>query len=345
MSEKRTIRINPELFKIPDTRKNRKSSGDKTNDENRIKIKTPLEKNVRNKTVRKNIINMIRAKQQEEYSRLFDEDTLKKPSEPNSPDFNSDFDESLKYLSNLVDQSKTKENLPHNQTLKNRDSLFSNHASIVEPMGAIQPVNIDVNSISPSVAPVQILPPPQYGCLKNGSLPTYRVFHNKTVKNPVTNIPTTNIPTTNTPILNTNPPPVNPRIMPAEYTNKIAETKKMNEQMKLLHLKKTGQQMKKNKQRKILRRTYRVGRSKYYPKVSVLVSNRTIRKNITTKTHELKETPIAEIKQFLIKRGLIKIGTPAPNDVLRKMYETVNLICGDINNHNTDILLHNFIHT
>ncbi len=135
------------------------------------------------------------------------------------------------------------------------------------------------------------------------------------------------------------------RVMPTEYTNQIEETKKMNEQMKILNLKKSDQQMKNKKHRKILRRTYRVGRSKYYPKVSVLVSNRTIRKNITTKTHLLKETPIAEIKQYLIKRGLIKIGTPAPNDVLRKMYETVHLICGEVNNHNTDILLHNFIYT
>jgi hypothetical protein len=98
------------------------------------------------------------------------------------------------------------------------------------------------------------------------------------------------------------------------------------------------------KQKKTLRRTYNVGKSKMYPKISVLVSNKTIRNNITTKSQLLKQVPIQEIKKYLIKRGFIRIGSIAPNDVLRKMYETSILMCGEIQNHNPDNLLYNYLH-
>jgi hypothetical protein len=50
-----------------------------------------------------------------------------------------------------------------------------------------------------------------------------------------------------------------------------------------------------------------------------------------------------EVKKTLIKKGLIKVGSTAPTDVLRKMYESVSLVCGDIQNHNPDNLLYNYM--
>ena len=96
------------------------------------------------------------------------------------------------------------------------------------------------------------------------------------------------------------------------------------------------------KKRKIVRRNYTIGRSRQYPKIGVLVSNKTIRKNITTKKTLLQQTSIQDIKKFLIKKGFIKVGSIAPNDVLRKMYESVNMMCGDVQNHNPDNLLYNY---
>ena len=63
-----------------------------------------------------------------------------------------------------------------------------------------------------------------------------------------------------------------------------------------------------------------------------------------TDAQELKQTPVDEVKRFLVKNGFIRIGSSAPNDVLRKMYETTKLMCGEIQNHNPDNLLYNFIH-
>ena len=97
------------------------------------------------------------------------------------------------------------------------------------------------------------------------------------------------------------------------------------------------------RQKRTLRRTFRVGKSKYYPNVAVLVSNKTIRKQIATKSQLLKTTPMEEVKKTLIKKGVIKVGSAAPNDVLRKMYESVSLVCGDVYNHNPENLLFNYL--
>ena len=101
--------------------------------------------------------------------------------------------------------------------------------------------------------------------------------------------------------------------------------------------------IKKMKRKKTIRRTYKLGKSKTAPKVSVLVSNKTIRNNISTQSQLLKQTPIEHVKKHLIKSGLIKVGTIAPNDVLRKMYESSILICGEVYNHNPDNLLYNYV--
>jgi hypothetical protein len=55
------------------------------------------------------------------------------------------------------------------------------------------------------------------------------------------------------------------------------------------------------KQKKTLKRTYNVGKSKMYPKISVLVSNKTIRNNITTKSQLLKQVSIQEVKKYFPK--------------------------------------------
>ena len=96
------------------------------------------------------------------------------------------------------------------------------------------------------------------------------------------------------------------------------------------------------KQKKTIRRQFQIGKSKIHPKVGVLISNRTIRNHISTQSNLLKQTPIQDVKKYLIRQGFVRIGTSAPNDVLRQMYESAKLMCGEIYNHNPDTLLYNF---
>jgi hypothetical protein len=98
------------------------------------------------------------------------------------------------------------------------------------------------------------------------------------------------------------------------------------------------------KRKKIYKRTYRVGKHPKKSKISVLISNKTVRNRLSTQAQLLKQTPMNEIRKFLIKKGFIKVGSSTPNDVLRKMYESVSLVCGEIQNHNNENLLYNFLH-
>jgi hypothetical protein len=50
-----------------------------------------------------------------------------------------------------------------------------------------------------------------------------------------------------------------------------------------------------------------------------------------------------DVRKYLIKKGLIRVGSSCPNDVLRKMYESSMMMCGEIQNHNPDNLLYNYL--
>ena len=56
----------------------------------------------------------------------------------------------------------------------------------------------------------------------------------------------------------------------------------------------------------------------------------------------LQNVNINEVKKYLRKHNLIKIGTNAPNDVLREIYEK-SILTGEIMNNNTNNMIHNFI--
>lgn len=79
-------------------------------------------------------------------------------------------------------------------------------------------------------------------------------------------------------------------------------------------------------------------------KIGILVKNNKTLKRIKEDSTNLKKKSISEVKQYLRKHNLIKVGCDAPNDVLRKMYESA-ILSGEINNVNSENLLHNFLST
>lgn len=358
MSDRKTIQINPELFMLPSgggrTRKrNPKVESDKIRVRNQEKEKKP--KNI--SILKRNILKMIRNHQ---YDKKKDRDHDQDPGQDQDHNhnqntimepriissFETDFDNSLKFLSSLAtDVEKQKQNHHQNHTIRRYPSTSSSPSPSPSP-------SIEM----PYIIQPNTLPTPKYGCLKNGSLPTYRSWINQTQKNrpeiqpampmpiqkPITiinhsNIPT-NFPTSN---LNQNLNPITDLDNKIKEISRISQFEKQNQREK-----KTGNISKYRfpKQKKTIRRTYFIGKSRIHPKVSVLVSNKSIRANTTLKKQALKNVPIAEVRKYLLKHGFIKVGTNSPNDVLREMYENAKLICGEVKNHNPENLLYNYFH-
>jgi hypothetical protein len=354
MSEKRTIKFNPDFLNYSNNKTRKKREPGETSAGGEIKVKTPRPKK-RDDTLRKrSILKMIRAHQQEKYNKMFDESEKKRETKlatQMDTGFNSDFEESKKYLDRLMEENKNKERI-HNSTLKQYSSVPSsvlyNNSTFDSILSTASPSIVhSINNEKLETSSIKVPEIPKYGCLKNGSLPTYRSWLNKTQRN----FPPHGAPQPQTFVQNTIQhalPVAEPDLSsetPIKANDSLMRSSAVAQTMAKLHAIQNNERMmnKKQRQKRTIRRTYKIGKSKVLPKISVLVSNRTIRNNISTKTQLLKQVPIQDVKKFLIKRGFIKVGSIAPNDVLRKMYETASLICGDVQNHNPENLLYNFV--
>lgn len=396
MSEKKTIQINPDLFRFSTTNKTRK----KRDDVNKpIKIKSPS-KSVSSKTVRNRLLKYIRQQQ--------DTNSNKQPvivsssdsTKNGDPGFESDFEDSLKYLSSVAEKTQNaispEYKHRHNTTFRHfekglpptTESLL--YGSTLDNALFDTNVGIELPDVFTNTGP-PIRLAPKYGCLKNGVLPTYRMWKNQTLRtsrpdghfqpSEPTTVKGGYLPLSShefvvqgegnrnryaqspSDVVNSGGVASNRTTRP-EYsasrelrspdflvnsneqrrTNEIAEMKKQYERKKATETRPRPKPLfKKLRQKRTLRRTYHVGKSKHYPRVGVLVSNKTLRKQITTKAQLLKQVPMDEVKKTLIKKGFIKVGSTAPTDVLRKMFESISLVCGDIQNHNPDNLLYNYL--
>lgn len=333
-TNKKNIIINPTHFNV-NTRKKRNNPTSK----NAIKIKTKTTPKPQETLKRKSILKMIRAHHEERNKQKINNHKL--DNSINNNDFNNDFKNAQTFFENLAIQQNNKIK-PFNHTLKNNTHITTTNVMPTITLPKINNTDIPLTNNTPS--PIKLNPyaniaNPLYGCLKNGNLPTYKTYMNQTRKqnnivnnsenptntqSPNTTITLPSILQSITPTPSPPPPPLN----------------KSFSQLKCV-LPKIVNKPKKHK--KIIRRTYKVGKSSQKPTISVLLSNKTIRNRVIEQTQLLKQTSIHDIKKYLIKHGFIRIGTTAPNDVLRKIYESTQLISGEVYNHNPENLLYNFL--
>jgi hypothetical protein len=274
-----------------------------------------------------------------------------------------------------MNKQKMKDDLER-RTVKNYQSLLSTPTLVSN--SNLPVVNIDLPEelkdlvIHPNTqnAPPIILAHPYkvdsavpYGCLKNGVKPNYKEW-NKTQKNMIVTNPNLSVVLDSSISerenrLNSLKNKIKEKQIVSGITNNITteqatqvieNTKTVETTPKIINQNmqssETSSETSSEPYKQILKRTirkkYTLGKTKNNRTVGILIKDRNTRKQVLTAQRELKKKSINDIKSYLKDHNLIKVGSNAPNDVLRKIYES-SMLAGEITNSNYDTLLHNLL--
>ena len=362
MSDTKKIKINPNIFKI----------AQKTNKTKTIKAYQPVSP----KLLRNKFIQNVLKKKNDTIQKNSSSPKQNVPSPPSEADtYTNEFKESIEYLQMLSNENKHKAAQIKKESDK-RNVLKELQKTIRAPniqQYNAPPTPLRINLELPNELQIPTVKPDlniedfqtfdtiyktpshykvdttvPYGCLKGGVKKTYKAY--KTI------LPTTGPNTTST--LPPHPPPLTEREM---KLNKIKETILFQSNIKkqllttptpvssipipatttpLLRPPPNPSTQTPRKIKTTTLRKYILGKSKTTRSIGVLIKNNHTKRNVIDKIKELKHVPLKQIKEGLQKSNLIKCGSNAPNDVLRKMYES-SILAGDIINMNKDLILHN----
>ena len=390
---KKTIQINPDLFKIS-SNKTRKNRGESKSSSSLVK---PI--------ISPNILKNKLLKRIKEHKRKENDSSLENPkvASSTSSKYTDEFNDSIEYLQSLSKQKKLqnekesyekKREEVQNKTLKNYGGGYG--------YSGIPNVNIDLPddlketfiSVNSQETPLHInnsklskddVP---YGILKGGEKPTFREW-NKTKRNlevtdPNSAIVLSSSTTVNErekrlsmlkekikqkqlleakynesldslenrlmtqnliqkPSLTSSVPSLVTSSVPSSNSSLVVTTTSfVKDDLQEQKLQEVPTENKKRIYKKTIKRKYTLGKSKIKKSVAILIKDRFTRKKIISAQKDLKKKPIHDVKKYLREHNLIKVGTNAPNDIIRKMYESA-MLTGEVTNNNKDTLLHNFM--
>ena len=224
---------------------------------------------------------------------------------------------------------------------------MANETMANEPMVATNPV---------------VLKDVPYGCLRGGIKPTYRTYHRELQKTTTPHSDAANMHKTlkkafsstapipfNTVNVNPNPNSQDDALI-HERQRKLRE---LQEKTAAINANNNNNNNNNNatndrplniktKVKQTITKTYKLGKTPGSNVVGVLIKDNKTRHRVQEEHGVLRRESIVEIRKYLHDHGLLKIGSDAPPDVLRSMYETAKLT-GDVNNVNKHVLMHNFI--
>lgn len=363
MSNK-TISINTSYFN---------SGGSKTK---KNKEKTNLKPLINPNVLKNKFLKRIKEHKQRE-THILDEKT--KNTETKVEQFSDEFSDSINYLQTLSKQKKINDEKTNYEKQKQRrkevieKKTIKNYQELNQPIINNQTnqnssvhVNIDLpEELKLEMKPMQqtsslmVLNKPDkdsipYGILKGGLKPTYRDW-TKTQRNNIVVNPNSALTIENSKI---NKEKMERELRLQNLREKL-KNKKQEELFKtsIIEPIKTSiiepnqydlipipikEQIIATKKitKKTIKRKYTLGKSKIKKSVGVLIKDRGTRKQIISAQRDLKKKSINEVKNYLRDHNLIKVGSNAPNDVIRKLYESA-MLSGEITNSNSEILLHN----
>ena len=362
-SERKTITINPDFFKMSKKSKSKSKNIDQVEKKMKRKKKKSLASILKPNQVKKQLIERIKNHQREINEK-------KNKNKMNGDNFEDDFSNSLSYLEQIKQKRK-------NKTLKRKKKMK-------QPINVRNSENVQIVPSSTTNTHTTIEQgdnfgsetrrEPLYGILKGGKKQLYSQWKKtlknkkkhkqhfsdvqintkpfgekeetpnpsisfnlmnglKSINNSISNALGNNtdsksVTETQTEIKNTDN---KNKLTPEQIAEKKA---KMNKLMKKFK--------KKTKTIKRTKRKYKLGNHRKTNKISVLIKDKKTRKKISEEYQVLTKKPLSEIRHYLKERNLIKSGSVVPEDILRNLYEE-SYLAGDIHNKNVDNMLHNFI--
>lgn len=302
MSSKKSISINPNFFKIG-------GKASKKERKKKPKMKNALKPN----DIKKKLIAKIKAHQKKEKDKEIEE------LEKQEDSFKNEFQETLSYLEDI---KKKKEEKKRKKAEKKKNRTMKKKAQPIVST-QIQPPTSDINI---DLQPMKMDKDPPYGCLKGGNKPTWRQY-NKTLKKNKQDIESEY------------------KLKPQLFQNKPEFNERSDKLDQLKNKFKAMNKPTKPKKTKIKtkrrRRKITLGKNRKGGFIGVLIKNKKTRKNLKKEVDVLKRKSIQEVKEYLRKHNLTKIGSNAPDHILRTTFENA-FLSGDVSNQNADILLHNW---
>lgn len=253
-------------------------------------------------SIKQKLIQKVKQHKNNELQKLKEDNKNKNKNTDENLEFNNNFKNSIDYLQSLSKKHEQKKLEKKKRRLERKNKTLKK-SSIPDP--------------------------PPYGILKNGKKPTYSQYR-ASLKNR-NNKSDSNL-TDSSVFHNINIPIITDSFY--QRKNNLLDVKNQFKKEKK-NMRKVKVKEKHTKTKKIIHLGKKGGN------VGILIKNKKTRKKIKKEVNTLKNKSLVNVKKYLKKHNLIKIGTSAPENVLRSIYEN-SYLAGDIYNKDKDILLHNF---
>ena len=340
VEQKKSISINPAFLKMG-SRKNKTVK--------REKKQKPI---IKPNTIKRDLIKKVKS-YQEKIKKEKKQQEKQEQETQGKTEFEDEFNDSLEYLQTLVNKRKEK------KKKKINNSIVSNQSNVIHTTTQ----SIEHSSMNDDIP---------YGILKNGKKPTYRQYIKKNTSlkhaaEPIkieTNVESLQEFEPRKSNLNEfkenfmlknkqqsiliNPLEPNNNIETnASTSTSISRNTPISTNSFLINKnenKKNPNDCKKLPERYIKKRNITTKRKlgKTGNKIGILVKNNKTRKKIEKDHEVLKTSTLKEVKKHLRNHGLLKIGSSAPPEILRKIYED-SFLTGDVYNKNSGVLIHNYL--